>query len=279
MELCTGRALPLLLRRSVERVSLFSEIASAFRAKCLPFDPRNFGTAYRLVGNTRIDRYLTGAMPWISTTGLEQLRDACVGRIPPFAARLAQQDLANQTFIQRALAYSNAEVFVDACKSPYRLRHLRRLAGLQLQVVHLLRDPRGVALSNMTKRGWDAALSARLWIREQATILRIVREFPWVTQVYYEDVCDAADETVARLSRFVGLAPHSLPADFKTVEHHILGNWMRLRTSGAITRDTRWQTALSSRDRDAILQRLRAFLSRHETHPLSAIIRRYLEEK
>lgn len=256
----------------------FQDIAHAFATDGLRFDFRDFGTAYRLAAHPRIDRYLTAALPLVSSPTLAQLRDACVMRVPRFAARLAQQDRANRTFIRRALAYRGASVFADASKSAYRLRHLRRIRDLGLQVVYLIRDPRGVVLSNMVKRGLDAKRSTVLWIREQVVTLSVLQEFPDVMQLFYEELCDTPDETMAELYRFVGLAPQAVPSDFKSVEHHILGNWMRLRSGGAITRNTSWKDELSGRDLDAILESLRAFLSRHETHPLSAIIRHYLEQ-
>lgn len=239
---------------TIRTCPLFQAIGNAFREAGLPFDPRNFGTDYRLMKNRRLNRWLLGKSPLPVGSGAERIRDRLIASAPVFAARLARHDLANLTFIRTALAYGKASVFVDACKNPYRLRHLRRLRDLDLHVVHLVRDPRGIALSNRTKRGWDLALTTRLWVEEQARIVRIASEFDVRTRLYYEDLCSRPDEVVQRIYGLLGLRASPLPPDFKAVEHHILGNAMRLREGGRISGDTRWQSELSESDQ----QRIRA---------------------
>jgi hypothetical protein len=258
----------------------FQLIADTFRKHDLPFDFRSFGTGYHLVSNTTaahkaLNRLSLRGLPLVSDTRLERLRDGVIDRIPAVSRRLAEQDRANLTFIRTALAYRGARVFVDACKSPFRLRRLGRIRELDLRVLYLVRDPRGVALSNMTKRGWDASVAARAWVREQATILRIAGEFPFVLRVYYEDLCEAVNDTLAATHRFVGLDPWPVPRDFRRVEHHILGNRMRLQ-DGTIERDTRWHHELSGASLAAVAGVTSQFARRHPEHPLSEIIRHYL---
>lgn len=253
----------------------FRAIAAAFRSAGLPFEPRDFGTRYRLVRNERLNRYLTAELPRIKSTALETVRDQCVARVPPFARLFARQDRANLVFVQTALAASGGNVFMDACKSPYRLRHLRRIHALDIFVLHLVRDPRGVALSNMKKKGYDASLAIRLWLNEQAAICRIAAEFPKVIKVYYEDLCEAVDGTLAAIHNFVGIRPRPTPADFKSVSHHILGNEMRLAAASAIVKDSRWARELPGADLGTIVQACASFRDRHPSHPVSEIIARY----
>lgn len=257
----------------------FRLIADVFRENQLPFDFKHFGTGYELVRNPRLNRYLTKGMPFLTSTSLERLRDAIIARIPTFRRRLAQTDRANLTFIRTALSYSGASVFVDGYKTPFRLRQLRRIEEFDLHVLYLVRDIRGVVSSNMRKREWDATHATRTWIHEQANIVRILREFPSSIMVYYEDLCERIDETLARIHRFLDLAPHPFPGDFKSIEHHILGNKMRLQDLGKIEKDTRWQRDLSAGDLAEISRLGLAFVRRHEHHPLSEVITHYLGAK
>jgi hypothetical protein len=240
---------------------LYGRIAQVFREQGLPFDFREFGTDYRLHRNPRWNLYLTGGLPVVPSSALERLRDAVVRRVPAFARALDRQDRANRAFVLTALDYTGAEVFVDACKDPFRLRHLQRIPALDLRVLYLVRDPRGVALSNMTKRGWSAALAARLWVKEQSTILRVSADFSPVLTVYYDDLCDDVNGQLARIHEFLGVASVAFDGDLGAAEHHILGNVMRLENRTAIRKDTRWQRDLSARDLDTIVRTVHRYAS------------------
>jgi hypothetical protein len=264
--------------RILRECRFFQRMAEAYAAEQLHFDPRDFGTAYRLHGNDRLNRYLTDSPPVVRSSALESLRDALLLHLPFTAPRLARQDRSSLVFIRAALQYRGARVFVDACKTPYRLRHLARLSGVRIRVVHLVRDPRGVALSNITKRGWNARVAARVWLREQADIVRIGGEFAPVLRVYYEDLCDRTRETLAGIHRFLNLPALDPPSDYMSIEHHILGNFMRLRGDGTITKDTRWTTELRAAQLDEIRRSLTAFQGQRPGHPLTDIIAHYFTE-
>ena len=75
---------------------------------------------------------------------------------------------------------------------------------------------------------------------------------------------------------FAGLQCEPFSGDFKTEEHHILGNRMRLE-SGVIRMDERWRRDLSPRDRKIIEKSLLNFASTRPQHTLSSIIRSYVE--
>jgi hypothetical protein len=255
--------------------AFFRRIAGAFGDAGLPFDFREFGTRYTLVQNARLNRYLTGQLPRVQSTRLELLRDRLVTALPNFARLLARQDRANMVFIQTALAARRGTVFLDACKTPFRLRHLRRIRDLDIHVLHLVRDPRGVALSNMKKKGYGASLAIRLWIDEQVAICRVAEEFPKRLILYYEDLCAAVDDTLAAVHDFVGVPPRRPPADFRSVEHHILGNEMRLASTAAVVQDSRWMRELSEADLVIIARASTAFHQRHANHPVAEMIARY----
>jgi hypothetical protein len=256
----------------------FQRMAEAFGRADLPFRmPNDFGTGYRLLDNTRLNLYLTEALPWIRHSALEKARDAIVRRLPPFAGRIRRNDRANVLFIRTALTLANADVFVNADKTPFRLRYLRRIAEFDLQVMHLVREPRGVALTFMENRGWDAGLAMRVWIREQRDILRILGEQPNTLRVYYEDVCDDTNAALARIERFAGVEPEAFGGDFRSADHHILGNAMRLDRVGSIVKSERWKTKLSAADLARMDTVARDFARAHPADPMVSILRHYIE--
>src|SRR3989344_1164205 len=125
----------------------FVKIAGIFGQNNLPFAPNDFGTGYRLIHNTRFNQYLTEALPYIRSTGIEKLRDWVVAHMPGFSKRIDQNNRANVLFMRTALALTGAKVFMDADKSPYRMRYLQRLPDISLRPLYLVRDPRGVVLT------------------------------------------------------------------------------------------------------------------------------------
>ncbi|NOX75394.1 MAG: sulfotransferase [Gammaproteobacteria bacterium] len=254
----------------------FRNIARAFQENGIPFDFRQFGTGYSLVGSETLNRYLTECLPLIRNSPLERVRDALVMAVPTFAKTLKQQDFANRTFINTALKYSHSSVFIDASKDPHRMRHLSRINEFDLRVLYLVRDPRGVSRSTMKTRKWDAARAIEWWIRDQQNILRISTEFSSVLPIYYEDLCDAVDDTLGEIHRFVDLQAETFCGDFMASEHHILGNSMRLTGQSNIQKNERWREELSRSDINTITGALNDFVAKNPQHKLSAIITRYL---
>jgi len=256
----------------------FQRMAEAFGRAHLPFRmPNDFGTGYRLLDNARLNLYVTEALPWIRHSALEKARDAAVRRLPPFAGRIRRNDRANVMFIRTALTLAKADVFVSADKTPFRLRYLRRIPEFDLRALHLVREPRGVVLTFMENRGWDAGLGMRVWIREQRDILRILAEEPNTLRVYYEDLCDDTNAALARIQRFAGVEPESFGGDFRATEHHILGNSMRLDRVGAIVKSERWKTKLSAAELGRMEAVARDFTRAHPSDPMVGILGRYFE--
>jgi hypothetical protein len=147
-------------------------------------------------------------------------------------------------------------------------------------VLYLVRDPRGVVLSNreLNKPGWSAARATRMWIRQQQRILRVAGEFRSAMRVRYEDLCDSTLEALAGIHRFAGLEPSGVGESFLSGEHHILGNRMRLSGVGEIRKNTKWQRELSEGELDEIRDTALAFAERRPEDELSRIIRDYLNE-
>ncbi len=253
-------------------------IAAAMAVENLPFDYRSFGTKYVVTQkDNRLNHYLTGYLPLIKPhAALEKFRDKMIRNIPPWRARLDRQHQANKVFVRAALDYSGATVFVDAGKDPYRLRHLQSAREFAIKAVYLTRDPRGVVLSHMQRRGMSAQAVTTMWLREQLAIFNVLQDFPGYLPVKYEDLCDRTDAALAGIHRYVGMAPQVFSGKDKDHEHHILGNAMRLRESDEIIRDERWRRQLSAGDLKKIEQTVTAFINFYSQHPLATILSGYM---
>src|SRR4051794_13615965 len=160
------------------------------------------GLQPRLVRQRHVPRMLSGVMP---ATYRDELAEYL--------------DIHHRLY--RAIAeVSGAEVVVDASKSTAQLFALRRTPGLDLRVVNLVRDSRGVA-NSWNKSGivkpqsQDGDLMgtyaphrlAVLWatLQLECSVLRAAA--PYSSRVRYEDLVTAPRTTVERALREVGLPP------------------------------------------------------------------------
>jgi hypothetical protein len=160
------------------------------------------GLQPRLVRQRHVPRMLSGVMP---ATYRDELAEYL--------------DIHHRLY--RAIAeVSGAEVVVDASKSTAQLFALRRTPGLDLRVVNLVRDSRGVA-NSWNKSGIVKPQSrdgdlmgtyaphrlAVLWatLQLECSVLRAAA--PYSTRVRYEDLVTAPRTTVERALREVGLPP------------------------------------------------------------------------
>ena len=58
----------------------------------------------------------------------------------------------------------------------------------------------------------------------------------WI-KVHYEDVCNHTEKTLDTIFDFIGVDSSKKRLDFKTVDHHVVGNGMRLDDSEVIKLD------------------------------------------
>ncbi len=257
---------------------LFRHIAAAYDEHGLVFRPNEFGTAFRVTGHSALNYYLTEALPRTGSTRLEALRDSVVRLRPRWRRLLERQMQANRVFVDAVLDYWNAQCYLDNSHSPYRLRRIAAAAGFDVYNLHLLRDPRGVAMSLMTNSGFSPLNAARAWLKRQGDILRISRAVANTMRVFYEELCLTPDIALRKVHAFVGLEEQAFTGNFKDTEHHILGNRMRL-ADGSIRLDERWKRDMRAGDRRTIEAELTGYLSRHRDTELAPIIDYYLSEQ
>jgi hypothetical protein len=245
--------------------SFWRDISTEMAKRGLDFDIRDARTDLR-AGASDLQRRLL--RPLHRGPVAEWIRDLALHATPGWPAHLRAHQARNRALIESVLARSGKRVLVDSSKIGIRLKYLRRIPGLDIRVIRVMRDGRAVSLTytdpatfadatrqDLKGGGSGAsrdhqrlpmAVAAREWRRsneEADSVLRQMRRDEWIA-VRYEDLCADPMGTLRRLSEFIGVDPDAVRLDFRSVEHHVVGNGMRLDTASEIRLDERWREAL-----------------------------------
>ena len=168
----------------------------------------------------------------------------------------SSEEAGNQkilAFAEAVLDVSGASVFVDASKRADFVQPLLKNSLIDLRIINLYRDGRGIV--NSWKKNNPKISIARLirkWVAQEKARTKILREVPKerVYALKYEELCATPDEILQKLYRFIGVSSDVETIEgYKTkVEHHIVGNPMRLNQTETIRLDEKWRQQLSQRD-------------------------------
>jgi hypothetical protein len=208
---------------------------------------------------------------------LEWIRDSALSLSGTWRTHLQQTQTRNLALIESIRTLTGAQVVVDSSKLGLRLKYLLRIPSLDVKVIRLIRDGRGVALTYVNpseyadatteerrgggsgvsdaltaKRRLDMRMAAREWRRsneEADALLAGLPDSQWL-EVRYEALCQAPRDTLQKICSFVGIDPDRIVLDFRAAEHHVVGNGMRHDSTSDVRLDERWRTALN----DAQLQ-------------------------
>ncbi len=207
---------------------------------------QHLGTRIEFGSNNLIRQIRTGSL---RSNALEKFRDWLMFNLWP-GHKQAMLELVhrNEIFAQAILDVSGKPVFLDTSKDPMRLRYLRLSPRIDLYVIHLVRDVRGVVASIMSRRSdMTVKQATNHWLVAEHNIRRHLESVPESRQilVHYEDIATNPLQTLNRLFTFMGVKPLEQMVDFREADNHILGNKMRKRSSSEIKLDERWQTVLS----------------------------------
>jgi hypothetical protein len=201
----------------------------------------------------------------------EFCRDAALGVSSSWRKHVADIQARNVALIHAICELSGAHVVVDSSKLGLRLKYLLRTPSLDVKVIRLIRDGRGVALtyvnptdfadaSDVRRRGGGSGLdagrrqgldmrdAAREWRRsneEADALLGGLDKSQW-TEVRYEDLCGNPADTLRRLCTFVGIDPACAVVNFRSVVHHVVGNGMRHDSTSEVRLDERWRSELDA---------------------------------
>jgi len=187
-------------------------------------------------------------------------------RLPGLAPRVAHRadDYAELlgTLYTAAAAETGARLLVDSSKSPWHCAVAASLPGVEVSVLLLIRDPRGVAYSLRKKVGYQtggsqiymdqhsATASSLAWVYRNRLVEWEWRDDPAYLQMRYEDFTADPRGQLARIQELVGIGDASPvfagPNEVNvTPSHNISGNPVRFQNGTVTLRaDDAWRGAL-----------------------------------
>lgn len=159
-----------------------------------------------------------------------------------------------ETTYQSLVDATGASIVVDSSKWPFHMAALGLVDGLECFVVHLVRDPRGVAFS--WSKGAKAAgglpkygpmHSALSWIARNLGAERVKVRHEHAT-IRYEDLALNPNEALMPVMEWVGLEDLNMDNLASAPPHILAGNPMKVAPK-AIRIDSEWTSVMARRDR------------------------------
>jgi len=258
-------------RELVRDCTFWNELITAMRKHYASFDVDDFGL--RLAsGQPGIINRIVGAEH--RGPVLELTRDALLGCSRVWRGRFSAFERRLETLGRAVLRVSGAKLIVDSSKLAHLLKYVRRVRGLDLKVIHMVRDGRAVALTYMNETEFADARNPALrrggrgqngetpdrWMSMSTAADEWRRgnrsaEFALASmapgdrlRVRYEDLCGDLNAELARIAAFLDIDPTLFPADCRAVPQHVMGNGMRLDWTGEVELDERWKVHLNKED-------------------------------
>ena len=177
-------------------------------------------------------------------------------------------------------AASGKPVIVDSSKLPGRGLALAGMEGIDLHVVHLVRDGRGVAWSLAKPYKPDASIGLQREIIPKPLLYSAARwayvnlASEWLcrrvgrgryVRIRYEDMVSDPAGTLDRIATLIGI-----PLDPRDVEsgefqpaHQVAGNRLRMQKAIRVRHDDSWQVDMPRKKQDFITRMCRFFLTRY----------------
>jgi hypothetical protein len=190
-----------------------------------------------------------------------------------FRADAARYGACYAALYQAICEQAGAGRVVDASKWPVQALALWR-GGIDVRVIHLVRDVRGVAHS-LTKRDRKPAATAARWVLHESQAALLRRCGPPFTRVRYEDFVRAPRHTVQTALAELGLADPAPRLDHLSdthitlrPSHGIHGNPSRWQHGEiALRPDETWRQRMPRRDRILVTAIGLPFLLRYGWRP------------
>lgn len=207
---------------------------------------------------------------------------------PPFDRRL-REFLGTLDRLYRAIAaVGDARVIVDSSKAPSTAFVLRGMPALDLRLVHLIRDSRGVAYSWNKKvvrpdtpgrtvymHRYQPARIGMRWVTRNLQMEMLGRLGHPEVRVRYEHAVTAPrlelERIVEMLDEHVDTQAYGFIADGRVrlgVNHTVMGNPVRMHQGSLQLRlDDEWRSAMSPRQRRIVSLLTRPLLRRYGYQP------------
>jgi hypothetical protein len=231
--------------RPIDECPFWRRVSREMEARGIPFNVRNSDTAFRTDGIGRLAYRMLTSEP---RGGLfEAARRAAVHLLPGARRELERRLRVNQVLVDVVTEMRGVNVFADTSKRPGRALLLRWVPTFDTRIIHLVRDGRGVARSATRNLGRTVEEGARSWAASIRSAEQVQKRFSpdrWLT-VRHEDLCRDPGRELDRIFQFAGVTPGLQSLDFRSSDHHIIGNRMRLDKVSEIRLDERWRTELT----------------------------------
>lgn len=211
----------------------------------ISFSLDKFGTHFRG------DKYVCDRLIRAGVKGSfwEAIRKVGFTLLSPCRRKCNDIVLQNRNLIEVICNLQGADVFLDGSKDPNRVRYFYNSGYWNIKVIYLIRDGRGATNSYMRHHKVTMEIAAREWVHVHRECDRIQKMLgPFCRTIHYEELCQNPDDVLRRIFSFIGLDTDSITTDFKSVEHHILGNAMRMASTSAIQLDEKWKSSLTEND-------------------------------
>jgi hypothetical protein len=197
--------------------------------------------------------------------GLQRRYERLRSLLRPFGDRELTQDNPRfaryteytMTLFDTIADLSGAEVIVDSSKSPARALALSRMPGLKVNMLHLVRDVRGVAyslrkLNNAAQAGKGSKMPRRSNLRFAGTWAvvnffceRVMPKIPGPNLfARYEDYTKDPDSMLTAVANLIGRdrIAYAAGADYLLTQgHQVAGNDARMRPVQQILTDETWR--------------------------------------
>ena len=251
---------------AIKSCEFWREISSAMKKRGFDFNIWDANTNFSETNNAYAQKFLR---PLVRGAGAELIRDSLLSLSPAWTKELREKKQRNLALIESVAEVRDKQFVVDSSKIGLRLKYLLRIKDLNIKVVRIVRDGRGVALTyinptefadakNTAHRGGGFGSSraheeltmteaAREWRRSNEEAEALVRRLPasdWIT-LRYEDICTNTVSELNRVYRFLGVDEVNELPNFREQNKHLIGNGMRLDTDNEIQLDERWRTQLT----------------------------------
>ncbi len=180
-------------------------------------------------------------------------------------ARHADVTENNLDLFEAAAKTTGRTLIVDSSKNARRLGILLSELRERMFVIHLVRDGRAVAASEVRRTDATMSSATRSWQSINSKIDWLLRTVPKESRmrVRYEDLCRDPNGTLHRITQMLGAEEVTDTELRKKGLHSVGGNQMKARVDETkIVLDEAWIQALSS-PRIAEFDRLAGRLNRH----------------
>ncbi len=240
--------------KMIQTCEFWQAMGREMSARGHDFDLADFRTEFCFQGPAWMQRLRVGSFGHVK---LDAVRDAALKRVPGERRQFMRLVARNLAFVDSVLKLTGKSVFVDTSKDHLRARALKMFSTCDVRVIHLVRDPRGVAASRLS-RGvqLQAGEMARQWVRLHSRLQTwngVLAPGKYI-RVRYEDLCQDPRGMLRTLYAFCGVDPEFEASDFRSCPHHIVGNPMRLTNLSVIRLDERWRELLAEEQQKEVWQ-------------------------